>query len=822
MNPLQAINRLKILTLIPLLGLLISTAAARGPEQLEQTLFPDGLQKEQYHAADEAIARSAIAAAIRGVSLGAMAASAETGLSRDVDVDGDGRLDIAIVEDNGIIIQAPKAANLLDISAGTRLTFNPPGVSLFDVDFASGVALDPFIGSALAMTDGGAGPPDDGYETVNLPFSFPYLGNSYGEIHIGSDGHITLDMPEAGYHERDAARHSGGPPRISPLFTDLSPGVCGGTVHADLRADRVVVTWKNVVHYERWITSGCEQGDSTLQAILYTSGEIEFIYGMLDTGLIGSPGGNRQAVVGLAAGNFSEPFTSVNITTDFPLTDVELGTVFEEFSQAVTEPTMNFISVLNRFYQDHPDQYDTVVIHSTVAGQCCFSSGITNKTMGIGLGHFDFSSLVGSDGELETFLSEGNIDRFTSTREEDLVNPALRKFEVTMNPGFVDYVRRAPLNPGSSNFFERYLGFVDITGDGYNNGYSHHIRSQRFSSVHGRNTGSEISEMSLLAQETGHRWMFFAEMWHPDPARRDSSYRDLIGRGQAHYSNFFNGRVPATQFPDGRPRTESQDSNAIIHLDVNSAQEIIDRDRPERVFVDPDGKLAWTLSRCRANGQDAFLTEPDSLQDGWNELDQYLMGVRLASEVSPFWYVDDASTPGSYQPLDSLVATLNAYRLLRARDDLAFCGERIDLTVADLSQVGIAYSIPRLGLREPLIGDEGDEFDPVNAALNPSAVTQVLNLDEYPIHNDSTCNEAPGTSGRTEAECVDVKTQAWVLVIRKGEKIRMSQLEALNLVRKTWTTYANGPATGGLGARGRQGDVDYIPKFDTHLDPVIH
>ena len=227
--------------------------------------------------------------------------------------------------------QAATEANLLDIQPGTRITFKPSGTEAFQVELATGQSLDPVLGPALSLDDGGGAPPDDGFSEVKLQTPFPFLGATYDSIFVGSDGHITLGEGDGTSAGRTAARHTGGPPRLSVLLADLDPA-CGGSVHADVRPDRAVVTWDKVVHIERGAADGCDADtpSNTFQAVVHSDGTIEYNYGQLDIDFLSQTGGNREAVIGVAEGNTEGSVAGIDLTGDL-LLEQETGTMFEEF-----------------------------------------------------------------------------------------------------------------------------------------------------------------------------------------------------------------------------------------------------------------------------------------------------------------------------------------------------------------------------------------------------------------------------------------------------------------------------------------------------------
>jgi hypothetical protein len=108
-------------------------------------------------------------------------------------------------------------------------------------------------------------------------------------------------------------------------------------------------------------------------------------------------------------------------------------------------------------------------------------------------------------------------------------------------------------------------------------------------------------------------------------------------------------------------------------------------------------------------------------------------------------------------------------------------------------------SLDSNGTRDPLIRDEQDAAPGISAA------------------DDAAC-----AGSRI---CVDVKTTAFVLLVKEGSPTAQTHAAAIKHVdnfRRAWAQYANGPALGGRGARGTLGTGDYIKKFDTSLTPTIH
>lgn len=729
------------------------------------------------------------------------AASNAAAESTDFDVDGDGVLDLAVVVDNGEIIIPAKAPNPLDLIEGMRITYTPAGSDTFLIELATGQDIDPALGPDLGLGD-------DDFAEVTLTTFFPFLGTNYGSIFVGSDGHVTLGAGDGSSTTRDAARHIGGPPRLSALLTDLDP-TCGGAVHADVRSDRTVVTWNEVVHFERGAADGCgpEVPTNTMQAIVHDDGAIDFIFGALDTEVIGQSGVNQEAVTGIAEGNSEGPLNEVDMTADLPQT-LQAGAIFEEYTGGSPE-TFDLVALSREFYRTHEDKYDYIVMFTDFeifGGGTAFSAGIKNETLGLGQDLFDFSAILGSAGELENFLWMNNINLWAGNAADDYINPAVHEFAVTTSPRLTSFLGGS-VTPTTAPY--ELVGMLDITGPGNSTGYTHHGRALIFENPHTEARTSQgalrydlNSAASIMFQEADHRWGAFVAFIHPTKGIVIPDSFDLLGRGLAHWSTFFNTRVENSPFAqaDGNPRFSGMEGNALIELAVNENGNIVDANNPARVISDPQGELAEGFASCEAQGKRLFLTEPEELVDGATELDQYLMGVRTAEEVSPFWYVDDPSSPTDGRSLDEPFPQTFIRGTTFNVDDIAFCGIRVDLTIDNITSLGTVIGNPARGPRIPAIGDEND-VGPVENCL-------AENLGSGP--------------------CADVKTMAFVLLVRSGppnSEAHMPAIKRLNEFRLAWQEYTNGPGLGGRNADGMvraPDDPNFIPKFDTSLEPEIH
>ena len=576
-----------------------------------------------------------------------ISANANVPESRDVG-------DVAVIVDDGTLIIPPRPPKLYDIPTGTILTFTP-GADEFTVSSAGGGVVAPGGAVPFPLTD------DDSQPLPLAPFSFPFLGTDYGgaanpPIFMGSDGHITFGAGDGSSDPRDAARHIGGPPRVSVLLVDLNPDIFtggGGFVGHEITATTITFSWIGVPQFG-------ELDSNSFQAILHDDGRIDLVYGAVSASV---------GVVGVAEGNDEPPFNEVDMTMDLPGT-FGAGAIFEEFIPGNVLPQMNTLGVAQKFLESHPDEFDFIVVFTDFivdigGGAFAFHAGVQNQTLGLGIFRdvFDDTALLenaatGPIDELESVLNMNRIGLYwPDTRK--MVNPPIKKFR---------FAGAASTNgpPGPAQITTRARRMGTLNGD---------------FGFHGSYTLGLNSAMSIMGQEAGHRWLAFPIFLPPSFDFFDIF--DLLGRDDAHWSFFHNVRVPDSQF-GGVPRASSAEGNAILDLGP--------------------GASAGLPMPCTGPGESTFLTERNELIDGFTELDQYFMGLRTAGEVPPFWYVDDPRSAFSGNSLEFA-------KSFDAQDDVVFCGKRVDLNVSDITIIDTLLGglVPENGPRIPAIGDEVDD-----------------------------------------------------------------------------------------------------------------
>ena len=126
--------------------------------------------------------------------------------------------------------------------------------------------------------------------------SFPYYGEFFNSLIIGSNGYITFISPDTEFTPSLDSHFS--LKRISALFTDLDPSI-NGTINWQQFEDRFVVSYQNVPEYNT-------TNSNTLQIALYFDGRIRLSYLNID-----ATGG----ITGLSSGNgFTTDFSESNFS----------------------------------------------------------------------------------------------------------------------------------------------------------------------------------------------------------------------------------------------------------------------------------------------------------------------------------------------------------------------------------------------------------------------------------------------------------------------------------------------------------------------------
>lgn len=186
---------------------------------------------------------------------------------------------------------------------------------------ASGFAVTRIAAPAEEWTElEGLAGGDDSAQAVTLSFTFPYAGNSYDTLYVGTNGALALgglgkadDYPSLGEFQNTSD------PMVAPFWSDMSLTSIGQVLFRDF-GDRATVVWDGIGSYEN------ETLPFTFEVELRADGEIRFTYSSIPG--VGADMVNVNVHVGLTEGNLAAMPDEVHYT-DAPFLSPD--TVLEVF-----------------------------------------------------------------------------------------------------------------------------------------------------------------------------------------------------------------------------------------------------------------------------------------------------------------------------------------------------------------------------------------------------------------------------------------------------------------------------------------------------------
>lgn len=298
-----------------------------------------------------------------------------------------------IIENDGTL--ALSGTNAFDTDGQTH-RYTPTGGGVYDVAQVS------FSFDAVQGTD--IFPGDDGVVLQSLGFSFPYGGSTWTDVYVSGNGAVSFgaQINPAGYY--DSADFFSATPKIAPLYLDLfSPG--GGFIRVKSEATKCTITWDTVIEY------GTGKYNS-FQLVLYPSGIFTISYDAIGST---TQSNGLPVIIGHNPGG-SPTLEEIDFSSDLPFTSIANAAVYEQYF-SYTNPLVNEVALLNRFYSQFPDEFFQLVFFTNFTqtmGGFANELNIKNDVSGIGLGIFDGSAQYGSAGVLESRCNMNNIDVWPS------------------------------------------------------------------------------------------------------------------------------------------------------------------------------------------------------------------------------------------------------------------------------------------------------------------------------------------------------------------------------------------------------------------------
>ena len=112
---------------------------------------------------------------------------------------------------------------------------------------------------------------DDGAQSVDLPFDFPFYGGTFDDVDIVSNGFLNFGSSSTAY-QNDPIPTSATPNAfIAPFWDDFDPSSGGSVYYEDMGDGRFIVQWDGVPFYQ-------SSTSLTFQVILYLDGRVLFQY----------------------------------------------------------------------------------------------------------------------------------------------------------------------------------------------------------------------------------------------------------------------------------------------------------------------------------------------------------------------------------------------------------------------------------------------------------------------------------------------------------------------------------------------------------------
>ena len=295
---------------------------------------------------------------------------------------------LLILDDSDGVVARRNPFNLADRS----VTFTPSSAGY---RFITGTAAIDTTNPGTALTGLG----DDDTREIDLPFPFPFYGETYRKIFINSDGNVTFGGGDSDTSSRSIGRLNSGRPRIAGLFTDLDPSAAGDGVRVRSDASSFSITWLRVREYTDF-GFGPQQ---TFQISLSPNGNVLLAWSQINV---------AESVVGLSPGGLLSSTTLVSFAAGSERTFP--GTVAERFGDSTA---VDLVTASQKVYESQDDAYDYLAFFnsggvSAGSGVIAFEVSVRARRKGIGDTLTDVGKEYGSANRLQAVLNLGPVSQY--------------------------------------------------------------------------------------------------------------------------------------------------------------------------------------------------------------------------------------------------------------------------------------------------------------------------------------------------------------------------------------------------------------------------